>query len=80
MALEVPILFRHIGKIDLLSSQKSGKLKQRMGRLKQTIRSKQIERDQEKSSGCVAITLSYLQHEHYLLLDMTLEAPVLFSC
>ena len=59
---------------------KSGKLEQRLGRLKQTIRSKQIERDQEESSECVAITLWYMQHEHYWSLEMTLEAPVLFSC
>ena len=48
--------------------------------MKQKNRNKQIERDQEENLACIATTLSYLQHEHYLLLDMTLEAPVLFSC
>ena len=63
----------------VVSLSKSGKLRQRLVGLKQKNRSKQIERDQEESLACIAITLSYLQHEHYLLLDMTLEAPVLFS-
>ena len=80
LAFEAPILFRHLGNRFSDHHLKSGNLfikvwkiraKTRFVRLKQKIRSKQIERDQEESLACIAITLSYLQHEHYLLLDMT---------
>ena len=89
LAFEAPIWFRHLGRkfsyhhlktSDLLIKVWKIRAKIRLVRLKQKIRSKQIERDREESLACIAITLSYLQHEHFLLLDMTLEAPVLFSC
>ena len=90
LAFEAPILFRHLGNIfsddhlksshlfiKVVSLSKSGKLGQRPVRLKQKL---EASRDREESLARIAITLSYLQCEHYLLLDITLEVPVLFSC